>query len=157
MNFAIEQKTFLGLYTGHNVLRELHETYGKQFNFNKIKDVELLNLKGLIVSTNINMYTNVLVRGNSYSLISIREITYGTKLRFLGSRPCNCIIALTGINPSFEFIEENLERLFYLVHIPRGFVRDFDEILDFEKDLFLSHNERTILEREVILETSKFH
>ena len=142
MNFTIEQKTFLGLYSGNDLLRELHNTYEKPFNLTKIKNVELLNVKGLIVSTNINLYTNVLGKGTSYSLISVREILRGTKLKFLGSIPCNCIIALNGINPSFELIEEYLERLFDLVYVPRGFVRDFDKILDFEGDLFYNHSER---------------
>jgi len=157
MNFAIEQDTFLGLYTEHNLLGELDKIYGKPFNLTHIKDVKLLKIIGLTVYTDINMYTAVLGRGNSYSLISIREIIDGKKLKFLGSMPCNCIISLTGINPSFEFVEEYLEKLFYLAQVPRGFVKDFDKILDFERDLFLSHNERTSLESEVVIETSNLH
>ena len=137
MNFSIEQSTFLGFYSGNNLLKGLHNNYGKPFNSTLIEDVELLNVRDLIVTTDINLYTNVLGKGTSYSLISVRELLHGTKLSFLGSIPCNCIITLNGVNPSFEVIEEYLERLFDLVYVPRGFVRDFDEILDFEKNYFV--------------------
>lgn len=148
MNFEIEQKAFLGLYDGEDLSRELHEIYGKPFNLATDNNVELVFKKETITVPKVYIHANVLGK-KSYSLITIREYKY-IELRHLKSFPFNCIIALTGINPSFEIIEDNLEKISFkdgiLMNILKRPYDIINRILDLERDIFSSHPQQNFLE-----------
>ena len=153
----LRQEVYLGLYDQEGLLYLLEEKYGKPFNFSHIPNIQIYGINGFGIYSDMNIYTNVLGREN-YSLLSIREFLGGVKFKDFPSREKegNCIIILTGTQPSFGFIKEVLSDIFSttggLFSISKG-LGEISTIRDYERGM-VRNNSREDLERELVIATS---
>lgn len=138
MGRTIEQKAYLGDYNEGYLLDRLQKSYNGPFNFSLIENLTILSEKiGML--TNMNIYTAVLGNNPSLSLLSVRDFMGNLKFG-INDGYGNCIIVLTGTQPSFEFIEEILGDVFALgnglIDIDTKFWKNVNEICVYEKYLF---------------------